>query len=204
MRMGSATRQSERLMAWVRALPPARALQAIALACVLLAGMLALAVRTGAPPAEIGAKLVGRPAPAFVLPAERDGHLLPGTISLAAQRGHPVLLLFTFSLCPHCLPQALTVRRVAARNTVPGLRVLYVDSPGESPDIVAAYQQRLVLDAPVLLDAGGVVAARYGVTYYPTTVLIDGQGVVRRIWIGETGAAPVTTALRAGTASASP
>jgi hypothetical protein len=56
--------------------------------------------------------------------------------------------------------------------------------------------QRLAITDPVLLDADGQVAARYGIAYYPTLVLVDGQGSVRNIWTGEIDA----SALRAGIA----
>jgi hypothetical protein len=75
-----------------------------------------------------------------------------------------------------------------------GLRVLYIDSPAEAPGIITAFAQRVGVDAPVLLDTGGAVAQRYGIQTYPAAVLIDGNGVVRAQWAGETS----TTALHAG------
>src|SRR5258708_1996588 len=44
-------------------------------------------------------RLVGRSAPAFSLPVESHGQARPGQISLASRRGHPVLLIFFYTLC---------------------------------------------------------------------------------------------------------
>ncbi len=46
---------------------------------------------------------------------------------------------------------------------------------------------RLQIDAPALLDKGAQVASHYGVAYYPTTILVDAQGVVRAVWVGVAG-----------------
>ena len=118
-------------------------------------------------------------------------------MTLASERGHPVLLVFFYTLCVHCLSQVQTAAAVGRDETARGLSVLYVDSPAERPDIVAAYLDRLQIDAPVLLDADGAVAERYGVRFYPTLVLVDGGGVVRGVWLGETSTAPIERALSA-------
>lgn len=153
-------------------------------ALVLAALALTVAIRagSGAPSFE---RLLGQPAPDFALRAEQGGHALTETVSLTALRGHPVLVLFTYTLCPHCLGETQIVQSLASAEQRRGLRVVYMDSPAEAPDIVSAYQQRVGLDAPVLLDTGGDVAKRYGVRYYPTLVLMDARGIVRQVWTGE-------------------
>jgi hypothetical protein len=69
------------------------------------------------------------------------------------------------------------------------LHTVYIDSPSELPNLPDLMMQRLGVTDPVLLDADGRVAARYGIAYYPSLVLIDGRGIVRAIWTGETDAA---------------
>lgn len=166
----------------------------VALALVALA--LALLIRAGSPPSS-ASSLTGQPAPGFSLRAERDGHYLPEPVSLDAQRGHPVLLLFMYTLCPHCLSETLTVASFIAADAPRGLRLLAIDSPAEGLDIVAAYQQRIGLDAPVLLDTSAIVASQYGVRYFPTVVFIDARGIVRRVWVGEADARALASALSA-------
>jgi peroxiredoxin len=48
----------------------------------------------------------------------------------------------------------------------------------------------------ILRDSRATVAGAYGVQLYPTTVLIDGQGIVRAVWTGEIDAATLDQALR--------
>lgn len=172
-------------------------LRAGVLAAALLALVLGVAARALAGTSQSAPALVGRLAPAWTLPVERAGQRLPTSVTLASERGHPVLLVFFYTLCVHCLSQVQTAAAVGRDETARGLSVLYVDSPAERPDIVAAYLDRLQIDAPVLLDADGAVAERYGVRFYPTLVLVDGGGVVRGVWLGETSTAPIERALSA-------
>jgi peroxiredoxin len=174
-------------LTWLRA-------SLLALALVALALGIATRVLAGTP-AE-AQRLVGRPAPAFALPAETRGQPQPGTVTLAAQRGHPVLLAFFYTLCAHCLTQMQTVSGVTARWADRGLGVLYLDSPGEPPSIPATYLDRVGIESSVLLDPTAAVAARYGIHFYPTLVLVDAQGTVREVWTGETSAAALESGLQ--------
>ncbi len=169
-----------------------RALWLAVLAAAVLAVILAALVRVTTPAPLDATRLAGRPAPLFSLRAERDGQLLPDPISLSAQRGHPVLLVFGYSLCAHCLNGFQAAHEVAAAPH--GLVVLYMDSPAEDAAIIDAYARRLGLDAPIPLDPGGAVAARYGIAAYPAFILVDRAGVVRGVWSGEVSASTLETA----------
>lgn len=168
------------------------------LALALLALALGIAVRATAGAQTLDA-LVGRPAPAFSLPAEANGQLQPKPVSLASQRGHPTLVVFFYTLCTHCLGELQTVSGVvsahAAAHPASGLVPLYIDSPAESPAIPDAYLSRIGIDAPVLLDRDGAVAASYGIRYYPALALLDARGTVRASWTGEASAASLGDAL---------
>jgi peroxiredoxin len=157
----------------------------------LAAVVLGVVIRVTAPAAA--PHVPGSSAPSFALRTEAGGTPSPHVVSLAEQRGHPVLLLFTYSLCAHCLAETAAVAQIETIYGPVGLRVLYIDSPAEPPGIIAAFAQRVGVDAPVLLDTGGAVAQRYSIQTYPAAVLIDGKGVVRIQWTGETS----TTVLRA-------
>lgn len=171
-----------------------RALWLAVLAAAALAVLLAVLVRATTPAPLDAARLAGRPAPPFSLRAERDGQLLPDPVSLSAQRGHPVLLVFGYSLCAHCLNGFQATHEVAASAAPRGLVVLYVDSPAEDAAIIDAYARRLGLDAPIPLDPGGAVAARYGIAAYPAFILVDRAGVMRGAWSGEVSASTLETA----------
>ena len=165
------------------------------LTAALLAIGLALLVRPVAGSAAGAQALVGRQAPAFALPAAQNGQQLPGTQTLAAHRGRATLLVFFNTLCVHCLGEAQTTQSLA--RSYPQLDIVYIDAPGESAQITANYLARLNVDPPVLLDAHERVAARYGVAYYPTLILVDARGVVRATWLGETPAATLRPAISA-------
>jgi peroxiredoxin len=169
---------------------PARWIKAAVAACALLALLLAVEIRLSAGSNLAVHRLVGSPAPAFQLHAESHGQVLPQTISLAQERGHTVLLVFMYSLCPHCLSQIQVTKGMAGRQVTGGLRIIYIDSPAESPGIISAYAERLGIEGPttpILLDHDGALAQAYGIVYYPTTILIDPDGIVRQVWTGETG-----------------
>lgn len=186
------------VLTWIRA-TGVSAIRGMVVGIALVAVALAVVTRVTAPRSEAARALVGQTAPGFALRAVEAGSVGTQPVTLASMRGHPVLLVFTYTLCPHCLSETQVAEALAAERLGSGLRVLLVDSPAESPEIVAAYLQRVrgdtSGDAPVLLDSGGAVASAYLVGLYPTTVLIDGAGVVRDVWVGETDAATVRAAV---------
>lgn len=161
------------------------ALRAGVIACAALALFLAVVTRSLAPSPAAAQRLVGHTAPQLTLPAVQDGRLLSQPVAVVSRPGHPTLLIFTYSLCPHCLGNTQAAQQLQQRYARRGLDVTYIDSPAEATSIVAAYQQRLNLTSPMLLDAGGTVADRFGIHNYPATVLIDAHGVVRYVATGE-------------------
>jgi hypothetical protein len=112
---------------------------------------------------------------------------LPAPVTFTPATGKPTLLVFFYTLCTHCLLQMQVTHAVIAG--FPELHTVYIDSPSELPNLPDLMMQRLAITDPVLLDADGQIAARYGIAYYPSLALIDGHGVVRAIWSGETDAA---------------
>lgn len=168
-----------------------------ALLCALIAGLLVVVTRATSAAAGAPARLVGSAAPTLVLPAEQHGNLLPGTVSLRAYRGHPVLVVFFFTLCVHCLGELQTVHTLPPTVAALGVRIVYVDSPGEAPQTVDAYMVRVGVTAPTLLDAQARAAKRFNIAYYPAIVLLDSQSIVRAAWVGDTSAAALVAGIRA-------
>lgn len=171
-----------------KSLPTAsQALRGAMLVSALLAVVLVVAFRVTAPSATATQRHINQPATTFTLPAEQAGVGLPVPATFAPTTGKPALLVFFYTLCTHCLLQMQSTHAVAAG--FPGLQTVYIDSPSELPNLPDLMMQRLGITDPVLLDTNGQVAARYGIAYYPSLVLIDGRGIVRAIWTGETDAA---------------
>jgi peroxiredoxin len=55
----------------------------------------------------------------------------------------------------------------------------------QSPEVALAFTVQLDITFPVPLDPDGKMAKRYGVYGIPTNFLIDRQGIIREILIGE-------------------
>ena len=169
-----------------------QALRGGMLAAALLAIILLVAFRACAPAPTATRQRVNQSAIAFTLPAEQAGVLTPSPVAFTPTSGKPTLLVFFYTLCAHCLLEMQTAHAVT--SGFPNLHVTYINSPAERPNLADLMMQRLAITDPVLLDDEGRIAARYGIAYYPSFVLIDGRGVVRDIWTGEVDAAT----LRAG------
>jgi len=65
--------------------------------------------------------------------------------------------------------------------------VLFAVDLGESPEEIKPFLDQSGLDLTVVLDPDGSIAKQYLVEGIPQTVIIDQQGVVRRVHIGLSG-----------------
>lgn len=120
-----------------------------------------------------------KPAPALSL------RLLDGsTWSLAAQRGHPVLLNFWATWCEPCREEMPALAQLAEREKVSGLRVVAVNFR-EAEAAVRRFVESTSLALPVALDADGSVARLFDAHAFPSTVGIDAAGRVRFVVMGE-------------------
>lgn len=130
----------------------------------------------------------GKKAPAFTLPSVRGG-----TVSLKDLKGKPIVLYFyPKDNTPGCTQEACDFRDNFARVQAKGAVVL-----GVSPDSVSSHEKfRSEYDLPfdLLSDESHDMLEKYDVwkekNMYGrkflgverTTILIDGDGVIRRIW----------------------
>ncbi len=130
----------------------------------------------------------GRPAPDFDLPSS-DG----GRVRLSDLKGKTVVLYFyPKDSTPGCTREACSFRDSQARLKKRGVVVL-----GVSPDSLPShdkFREKYSLNFPLLSDADKAVAKKYGafgekVLYgkrtmgiIRSTFIIDGQGVVRRVF----------------------
>ena len=132
--------------------------------------------------------LEGKPAP----PLEETDWLGPKPASLAALRGHPVLLFFWAHWCPDCKAEAPVLASLRSTYGPKGLALigptrLYGYAAGGEEAAPAAEKQYIeqvrrryyasVADMPVPLGAANFLA--YGASTTPTLILIDRAGVVR-------------------------
>lgn len=102
---------------------------------------------------------------------------------LADLRGKAVLLNFWASWCEPCRAEMPSLQRLAAKH--PHTLVVLAINFKESPTTVQQFVQRTGLTLPVLPDPQGSVARAWGITIFPSTVLIGADGRVRSVLRGE-------------------
>lgn len=129
-------------------------------------------------PSLVPSALIGRPMPAFVLPALESE--LPDLAS-ADLAGQLLLVNFFASWCQPCRVEHPLLAELAQRDDIALIGILYKDEPGAA----AAWLAELgnPFDA-IGLDSKGRTAIEFGVYGVPETYLIDRQGIVRWRWVG--------------------
>ena len=55
----------------------------------------------------------------------------------------------------------------------------------ESTDLIGKFRQEIKVSFPIALDQNGDIQELYGVSEYPTTIVVDPSGVVRQRHLGE-------------------
>ena len=106
------------------------------------------------------------------------------TWSLDKVRGKVVLLRFWADWCPSCRYEMPVIEKYYRKLNKEGFIVLAVNIK-QSPQVAEAFTAQLDLTFPVPLDPEGELARRYGVYAIPTNFLIDRQGIIREILVGE-------------------
>jgi len=101
-------------------------------------------------------------------------------VELAGLRGEPVVLHFTTTWCLECASQVPGLQQLADE----GAQVLGIDV-SESAGRVSAAADRAGATYPMLLDTDSEVAHHYGYWEYPVTVVLDAEGVIVAIHVGQ-------------------
>jgi len=131
--------------------------------------------------AERQRRLIGQPAPEFVIEQLYGPKLPPatlaGTVSALRSRGTPLVLVFFASWCGPCLREIPHLTELQARR--PDLRVLGVST--EESDKIRDIGGRFHPGYALGRDLDRRAYRAYGVASYPTTFLIDGSGIVRAV-----------------------
>ena len=108
--------------------------------------------------------------------------LLDGArFEISAFSGKPVLLHFWASWCPVCALQQASIDRIARDHAV--LTVALDDAGAQE---IREWMRSRGVAYPVLHDAQGRIAGRFGVRGVPTSVVIDAHGEIRFVEVGYT------------------
>lgn len=135
---------------------------------------------------------VGERAPEFVSETV-DGE----PVALSDYRGEVVLLNFWATWCGPCREEMPDFEAIYQQRGADGLVVLAVNA-FESPEQVAEFVDEFDLTFPVIMDESGTINTElYGpaVEGYPTSLLIDRQGVIVRRFPGIVSAPDLLNAL---------
>jgi peroxiredoxin len=106
------------------------------------------------------------------------------TWSLDKVRGKIVLLRFWADWCPYCRYEMPIIDKYYRKLKKEGFLVLAVNVK-QSAEVALAFIAQLDVTFPVPLDKDGGLARKYGVYAIPTNFLIDREGIIREILIGE-------------------
>jgi cytochrome c biogenesis protein CcmG/thiol:disulfide interchange protein DsbE len=123
-------------------------------------------------PDPIPAALQNVEAPNFELP-DAQGR----TVSLRAQKGHPVAVNFWATWCPPCVEEVPSLESLATTLEGTDMRLLAVSVDDDWDAIRRFFVKGTKIG--VLLDKSHTVPKTFGTTQYPETYFLDGQGHVR-------------------------
>ena len=129
-------------------------------------------------PDPVPAALQGRPAPDFQLP-DASGK----KISLAEQRGHPVMVNFWATWCPPCVEEVPSLEDLARTIDGTDMRLLAVSVDDDWAPIRRFFVKGTKIG--VLLDTSHNVPKTFGTEKYPETFFVDAAGRVRYYFINK-------------------
>ncbi|MFV2059021.1 MAG: protein disulfide oxidoreductase, partial [Thiohalomonadales bacterium] len=115
-------------------------------------------------------------------PPSLSGTLLNGqTFDLATYRGKPLLLHFWATWCSICKLEENNIAELSKN-----FQVLTVAMNSGTAKGIEQYLHKQAISFPVIIDADGLIAKRFGVTVVPTSFILDASGVIRFTEVGFT------------------
>ena len=119
-------------------------------------------------------------APAFTL---KDLDDVPR--SLEDYRGKVLLVNFWGSWCTSCIREFPSMERLS-RAMDPGRFALLAVNVREGKGTVRRFRSLKDAGMEMLMDSDGAMAGSWGVDVYPTSFIVDAEGIIRKSFIGET------------------
>ena len=151
---------------------------------LLVALIFAAASTTGLPAVHYGA-----PPPDFTVSTTQ------GNERLSLLRGKPVVINFWASWCPPCTDELPYFARLS-ETYGDKVTIVTVDW-NEPPGTAKAYLRSHHLDLPVVPDTQSAIYRQYSLSEVPDTVVLDAQGNVTYVSVGELSWQELDTAVQA-------
>lgn len=144
-------------------------------------GLLALLVGCAASTAQPSQPVVGAEAPDFALPA-----LSGETLRLSELQGRVVIINFWASWCQPCVNETPRLVSWYEQYSSAGLQVIGVDTLyQDSRESVETFAREKQVSYPVLLDEVGDISRQWQARQLPRSYVVDREGVLRFVRIGE-------------------
>ncbi len=128
-------------------------------------------------------------APDFTL-----SELMGGSVSLSDYLGYPVMINFWATWCPPCKAEMPIIQQLL--DAYPEEFVVLAVNVGENEDVIREFANENDYNFIFLLDPSNSTADLFGVSGYPTSVFIDGDGHIHALHIGELSEELLTAYLR--------
>jgi peroxiredoxin len=125
------------------------------------------------------ATLIGSPAPEFEL-ADQNGEM----VSLSDFSGSLVFLNFWATWCEPCVTEMPDMMKLQEQFKGRPFQILAISLDTNWEDVESFYED-LDLDFVTMLDPGRQLASKYRLLGQPETFLIDGNGIIRRKFLGD-------------------
>ncbi|TKB80898.1 MAG: TlpA family protein disulfide reductase [Nitrospira sp.] len=118
------------------------------------------------------------------VPASAFRDLRGTSVSLSDFKGQVLLVNFWGTWCVPCLREIPELVRLSARFDTKGLAVVGIAVDSGRPDDIRAFMIEHQINYPTLVSPLGPVKKIFRVVGFPTTLLIDRHGVIRKRYVG--------------------
>ena len=140
-------------------------------ACLLTASLIATTQAAG----------LNDPKP---VPASAFRDLKGTSVSLSDFKGKVLLVNFWGTWCVPCLREIPELVRLSARFDTKGLAVVGIAVDSGRPEDIRAFMAEHRMNYPTLVSNLGPVKKTFQVVGFPTTLLIDRHGLIRKRYVG--------------------
>jgi thiol-disulfide isomerase/thioredoxin len=116
-------------------------------------------------------------------PELRLGTVQGQSISLEDYRGRVVLINFWATWCPPCVEEIPSLGRLQGKFPTKEFSIVSVDV-GDQKQQVEQFLKKVPANYPVMLDSEGRTVHDWNLRAFPTTFIIDRQGIIRLAYFG--------------------